>query len=299
MELSGLTNEVLRLLLAQNNLAISGSCEQLIERLGTISPSTSTETRTRSSKSSRPRAKCPRSTRQVSGHNDNLDGRRDPALEDEIPVDLTAEERGDNRNNHNDIQDADCDEAPPLNSAIDPTNLAPLIGDIVDQKLKSFMPAQSSAPSPQTAPPASASPPQPSTTRQLGDPTFVARLLSQSSTSSADFSLPLTTPPASSLADHVSQKTNHAILRGEYVEFDLLLPEIWSLLSDNDLSGLSISLGGKQVDLPNPPKKKTHVDSIDKWLFAFAIYCTILLSSFPWRVVEMFSPIRRSSDQPN
>ena len=167
-------------------------------------PSTSTKTRTRSSESSGPRAKCPRSTRQVSGDNDNLDGRRYLALEDEIPVDLTAEERSDNRNNHNDIQDADCDEAPSTNPAIDPTNLATLIGDIVDQKLKSFIPARSSATSPQTGPPASASPPQPSTTRQLGDPTFVASLLSQPSTSSADFSLALTTPLAPTTLSYVA-----------------------------------------------------------------------------------------------
>lgn len=274
MELSGLTNEVLHLLLAQNNLAISGSRKQLIERLGTISPLTSSETRMRSSESSGPRAKRSRSTRQVPGDNDNLDGPRDPTLEDEIPIDLTAEECGNNRNTHNDIQDGNRDKAPPPNPPIDPTNLAMLISDTVDQKLKSFMPAQSSAPSPQTAPIASASTPQPSTTRQLGDPTFVASLLSQPFMSSADFSLPPTTPPVSSLADHVSQKTKHAILRGEYVEFDLLLPENLSLLSDNELSRLSIS---------------THVDSIDKWLSAFTVYCTILLSAFPWRAVEMFA----------
>ena len=38
MALDGLTNEVLRLLLAQNNLAISGTREQLLERLSEISP---------------------------------------------------------------------------------------------------------------------------------------------------------------------------------------------------------------------------------------------------------------------
>ena len=192
MELSGLTNEVLRLLLSQNNLAISGSREQLIERLGTISPSTSSETRTRSSDPSGPRAKRSRSTRQVPGDNDNLDVPRDPTLEDETPIDLTAEERGNNRNTHD---DGDRNEAPPPNPPLDPANLATLIGDIVDQKLKSFMPAQSSAPSLQTAPIALASTSQPSTTRQLGDPTFVASLLSQPSTSSAEFSLPPTTPP--------------------------------------------------------------------------------------------------------
>ena len=171
MELSGLTNEVLSLLLAQNNLAITGSREQLIERLVTISPSTSSETRTRSSESSGPRAKRSRSTHQFPGDTDNLDGPRDPTLGDEIPIDLTAEERGDNRNTHDDIQDGNRDEATPPNPPLDPANLATLIGDIVDQKLKSFRPAQSNASSPQTAPIASASTPQPSTTRQLGDPT--------------------------------------------------------------------------------------------------------------------------------
>ena len=32
-------------------------------------------------------------------------------------------------------------------------------------------------------------------------------------------------------------------------------------------------------------KKKTHIDSINKWLSAFAVYCTVLLTSFPHRAV--------------
>ena len=58
MEFSTLTNEVLRLLLAQNNLPIAGNREQLIKRLSSIDPSASSSTnpnvptRTRSSSSS-------------------------------------------------------------------------------------------------------------------------------------------------------------------------------------------------------------------------------------------------------
>ena len=32
-------------------------------------------------------------------------------------------------------------------------------------------------------------------------------------------------------------------------------------------------------------KKKTHIDSINRWLSAFAVYCTVLLTSFPHRAV--------------
>ena len=66
---------------------------------------------------------------------------------------------------------------------------------------------------------------------------------------------------------------------------------------ENSCLNISISLGclslsnfeSKQVNVPTPPcKKKTHIDSIDRWLSAFAVYCTVLLTSFPpqgWRDV--------------
>ena len=286
MELSGLSNEVLRLLLAQNNLLITGSREQLIERLGSISPSNPSATRTRNSDASASAAKRPRTNRQEPGSSDVPDEPRNPTPEDELPGDTPTEP---NDNNPEDIQDGGRNEAPPANSAFDPANLATLIGNIVDQKLKNFRPAVQSASSLPTALPTSSSTPQLATTRQLGDPTFVASLLSQPSPStSADLHLPSATP-SSSLADHVPTKTKQAVLRGEYVEFDLLLPENSSLVTDNELTRLSISVGGKQVELPNPRRKKTHVDSIDKWLSAFAVYCTILLTSFPRRAVEMFA----------
>ena len=149
-----------------------------------------------------------------------------------------------------------------------------------------------------TTPVVSASTSQPSTSRQLADPTFVASLLSQPPTSaSPELPLPSSTP-SSSLADHVSTKTKQAILRGEYVEFDLLLPENSSLLTDNELTGLSISVGGKQVDLPNPRKKKRMlILSING---CPPSPCIVRFCSSPSLGGQSrCSPTRRSSDQPN
>ena len=59
---------------------------------------------------------------------------------------------------------------------------------------------------------------------------------------------------------------------------------------ENSCLNISISLGclslsnfeSKQVNVPTPPcKKKTHIDSINRWLPAFAVYGTVLLTSFP------------------
>ena len=227
MELSGLSNEVLCLLLAQNNLLITGSREQLIEQLGSISPSNPSATRTRNADASASAAKRPRTNRQEPGSSDVQDEPRNPTPEDELPGDTPSEQ---NDNNPDDVQGG-RNEAPPANPALDPANLATLIGNIVDQKLKNFRPALQSASSLPTALPTSSSTPQLATTRQLGDPTFVASLPSQpSSSASADLHLPSATP-SSSLADHVPTKTKQVVLRGEYVEFDLLLPENSSLIT--------------------------------------------------------------------
>lgn len=117
---------------------------------------------------------------------------------------------------------------------------------------------------------------QPSTTWQLGDPTFEASLLSQHSMSaSANLPLPSTTPSFPPV-NHISTKTKQAIFWcSEHVEFDLLLPENLSLLTNNELTGLSKSVSRKQVELPNP-RKKMHVDSMDKWLSIFTIHYRII-----------------------
>ena len=243
METSGLSNEVLRLLLAQNSLQITGLREQLIERLGSISPSNPSSVKhSRNADASASAAKCLRPNRQEPSGND-VHEPRVPTPEVGLPDNTTAEQ---NDNNQDVAQDGDHNDAPTVNPALNPTHLATLIGNIVDQKLKNFMPPLQSASSLPTTPLVSASTSQASKTQQLADPTFLASLLSQPPTSaSPELPLPSSTP-SSSLAHHVSTNTKQAILRGEYVEFDLLLPENSSLLTDNELTGCPYPLAGNR-----------------------------------------------------
>ena len=67
-------------------------------------------------------------------------------------------------------------------------------------------------------------------------------------------------------------------MRGKYIEFDSLLPKN-SCLDEGDQPRVLILFDGKQLYIPSPSrKKKTHIDSIDKWLSAFAVYCMVLLT---------------------
>ena len=156
--------------------------------------------------------------------------------------------------------------------------LATLISTIVDEKLKNIQPTQF-LPQPQEPPPQHVTPRQTPRQLDLADPNSVASLLNQPS---AGNDIPPTISQGqSSLSAHVPTKVKQAIFKGEYVEFDTLLPES-SCLSDNDLPGVCISFNGKQLSLPSSSrKKKTHIDSIDKWLSAYAVYCTVLLTSSP------------------
>ena len=136
MELSGLSNEVLRLLLAQNNLLITGSREQLIKRFGSILPSNPSATRTRNADASASAAKRPRTNRQEPGSSDVQDEPRDPTPEDELSGDTPTEL---NDNNPEEVQDGGRNEAPPVNSSFDPANLATLIGNIVGHNFNSVL----------------------------------------------------------------------------------------------------------------------------------------------------------------
>lgn len=294
MDLSGVTNEVLRLLLAQNQLAISGTREQMIERLGTINVDAPTS-RTRSSDSADPAAKRPRTNTDSSPVAPNLPGDvEQPNEEGDLPSARNDEQdppqaerlqRRDTELTTCEAQDGVRDRGVPPNPVSNPAALATLIATIVDEKLKNFA---STIPSPVPQQPAH-SVPQPPARQQLSDPAFVASLLSQSGSSNYGPSQSRMQPASSSIAAHVPQKTRQLILRGEFVEFDSLLPEN-SCLNESELPGVSISFEGKQVNIPTPArKKKTHIDSIDRWLSAFAVFCTIFLTSFPHRAVEMFA----------
>ena len=289
MESEGLSNEVLRLLLAQNNLATTGNREQLMERIATISPEALAASQRDPDEPLSKRTRANRETTAVI-HNPPI-----AIVEDNNNTDQTGQHETSEDNTHvrpEDTQDGgQARGVPPdqQNLVPNPAALAALISTILDEKLKNFQPLQpihlqQSVPLQQQQAQS-----RPTQSRDLTDPNFVARLLNQPSSTfqpAHDLHLPQLQP---SLASHVSQKTRQAILKGEYVEFDTLLPEN-SSIHNTDLPGVSISFEGKQLDIPSPTrKKKTYVDSIDKWLSAFEVFSTILLSSFPRRAVEMFA----------
>lgn len=105
-----------------------------------------------------------------------------------------------------------------------------------------------------------------------GKSTFTAFYVGKCQPSSTFYNTIINFPPV----NHISTKTKQAIFWcSEDVEFDLLLPENLSLLTNNELTGLSKSVSRKQVELPNP-RKKMHVDSMDKWLSTFTIHYRII-----------------------
>ena len=109
----------------------------------------------------------------------------------------------------------------------------------------------------------------------LGDPEDVASIHSS-------YRLP-------SLASHLSNHQIAAITNGEYVELASLLP-FPSLIRDRVNSNLKLQVGNEGLTIPLPsPAQRPKINSIDRWLDAFAIYSSVILSSYPSRGVDLFS----------
>ena len=81
-----------------------------------------------------------------------------------------------------------------------------------------------------------------------------------------------------SLASHLMKATMTAIMNGEYVDFATLLP-ISSLLEEAWNSKLHLQGGaqGATILLPATPKFP-KITPIEKWLDAFAIFSSVLVS---------------------
>lgn len=112
----------------------------------------------------------------------------------------------------------------------------------------------------------------------FGDPNSVQQLLSSPSSNFGD------------LAAHMDEKTRKAILKGEYVDFVSLLHENSTALSNvNELLTLTVNGESQPISFPGQRRsKKVLIDSFDRWLSAFSIFSTVLLSAFPHLAVEMF-----------
>ena len=217
MDSSTLSNEVLRLLLAQNNLPITGSRENLLKRLNSIPTGVSqiperreNPPRTRRSDQRQPAPKRARSTTCTTVQPAQTSSRPDP---EEISVlqDESADLSDSSGPSSSTIQDGGVQEERGVPRST--TALAQMIASIVDDKLQSFgtnrlSPLASSQPACQ--PERLSNPPF---EQQLSDPSFVSSLLTQPT--SGNLSTPPSSCSPSPIAAHVPHKTRQAILNGQ------------------------------------------------------------------------------------
>ena len=216
-----LSTEVLHLLLAQRNLALSGSRDTLLRRLA------------------------------------DHDGAEVPAASSADPRPSSSQEYS----------------SESLRSLA--SNLVPLLRDVLAQQNGS-PPAMPPQPPPLPSFPAQNAPTPP---LDLGNPSQVASLLSsQPSTSSS----PLDVSPS------LPKRLEEQILKGEFVDFSLLLPGN----SDRpSFAPIRLSVEGDQgFTIPIPFSnfgKRAKVDNIDKWLTAFGIYASVVVAKFPHKAAQL------------
>ena len=92
-----------------------------------------------------------------------------------------------------------------------------------------------------------------------------------------------------SLASHLTKTTTTAITNGEYVDFATLLP-ISSLLEEARNSQLHLQVGAQGLTIPLPAtSKRPKITSIEKWLDAFAIFSSVLVSMYPSRATALIA----------
>ena len=81
------------------------------------------------------------------------------------------------------------------------------------------------------------------------------------------------------------------ILRGEYIDFTLLLPNSISQSQVPDLqfrlADLSPGPLGSPITMVH--KKKPTIDSFQKWIDTFTVYMVVIVSSYPQRSVELLN----------
>ena len=187
MDSSTLSNEVLRLLLAQNNLPITGSRANLLERLNAITTGVSqipqrreNPPRTRRSDQRQPAPKRPRSTTNTTVQPTQTSSRPDPE-EISIVPDESADLSDSSGPSSGTIQDGGVQQerGVPRSTAA----LAQMIASIVDDNLQSFGTNRLSPPvssQPACQPERLSNPPF---EQQLSDPSFVSSLLTQPTSS--------------------------------------------------------------------------------------------------------------------
>lgn len=98
-------------------------------------------------------------------------------------------------------------------------------------------------------------------------------------------------PSANPMAAHLSKKTEQAITNGEYVDLCSLLP--CNTDRGLDPQQFTVSLNNQSVTIPLPQtssqRAKTKIDSIEKWLTAFSIFMSVIVSKFPNRSLSLLN----------
>ena len=91
------------------------------------------------------------------------------------------------------------------------------------------------------------------------------------------------------LASHLTKTTMTDITNGEYVDCATLLP-ISSLLEEARKSQLHLQVGAQGLTIPLPAtSKRPKITSIEKWLDAFAIFSSVLVSMYPSRATAFIA----------
>ena len=248
-----LTSEVLRLLCQQSSLSITGNRQALISRLKA------------QQQQSKRTGSCPTSARAKRQKTTSTRVRTAEVTPDTEPREEPDDQAAIPPPNANTTGEEPLNKTQP---SITVDQITSIVSAIVESKLATF----SSTPGR-----ASASTAEPAV--NLGDPNSVHQLLSTPSSNSGD------------LAAHVDEKTWKAIVKGEYVDFISLLHEN-STASPTTHDLLTLTVNGESLPISFPSQrraKKVPINSFDRWLSAFSVFSTVLLSTFPHRAVEMFS----------
>ena len=277
-DLSGLNSEVLKLRLGALNLPVTGSRGQLQNRLKRALLGNSAKPRRNTAKSKQPKRTSSRSHVNArpgrSTSQNNVDRRNTAGETETFPI----------RQNSAAIVSQDQEQE---DSALSDHASLSSIEDMIESDLEidtdsqqntSFSSAQRSAieeivsRSVHTA------------LNAFSTPTSALNPLASNQTSCT----PGTASPLG-LSRPVDRSLEDKILRGEYVDFALLLPDnlYQSQTPEIQLRLDDSSSGPMGSPVTMVRKKKTVIDTFQKWLDAYMVYMLVLVTAYPRRALEL------------
>ena len=259
-QLSSLSSEVLRLRLQALNLSVRGSRQQLITRLKSALKSQAT------------RAGCAMPVRP--GRSSRRKDKPNAASASVQPSDQNSEHASDSDGNSSSMEDD-----------------SPSLDDLLSlQDSSALPPAVSSAPSPADAP---FSDGQLRVLQQTVQAAVQNARIQQENANVPHYTSPpiRNTGMASPLGLQrpLDRSLEEKILRGEYVDFALLLPDS---LTHPQAPTLQFRLEDSSPGSAGTPitmvrKKKPVIDSFHKWVDAFTTFMLVVVNAYPGRAAEL------------